>query len=97
MGHVHSPIHSLTHLPAAFTSACESAGMPVEPEVFPAATDSRFLRQRGINAVGFSPMPNTPILLHDHDEYIDESVFMAGISAYETIIKSLSGDEYVSI
>ena len=24
----------------------------------------------------FSPMPNTPTLLHDHDEYLNEEVFL---------------------
>lgn len=31
-------------------------GHKVEPEVFPAATDSRFLRELHIPALGFSPM-----------------------------------------
>jgi aminoacylase len=39
-----------------------------KPEIFPAATDSRYFRERGFLAIGFSPMANTPILLHDHNE-----------------------------
>lgn len=39
-----------------------------KPEIFPASTDSRYFRERGIPAFGFSPMANTPILLHDHNE-----------------------------
>lgn len=39
-----------------------------KPEIFPAATDSRYFRQIGLPAIGFSPMANTPILLHDHNE-----------------------------
>ena len=39
-----------------------------EPEIFPAATDCRYVREEGIPAFGFSPMANTPILLHDHNE-----------------------------
>ncbi|KAL5976907.1 hypothetical protein ACLOJK_021243 [Asimina triloba] len=39
-----------------------------EPEIFPASTDSRYFRERGLPAIGFSPMANTPILLHDHNE-----------------------------
>lgn len=42
-----------------------------EPEIFPASTDSRFFRERGIPAIGFSPMSRTPILLHDHNEVLD--------------------------
>ena len=46
--------------------------LSVEPEVFPAATDSRFLRALGIRALGFSPMRNSEIMLHENDEYINE-------------------------
>lgn len=38
------------------------------PEIFPASTDARYFRQLGLPAIGFSPMKNTPILLHDHNE-----------------------------
>lgn len=40
----------------AFTSAAKEIGIQIEPEIFPAATDSRFLRELGIRALGFSPM-----------------------------------------
>ncbi|VVA26609.1 PREDICTED: aminoacylase-1 [Prunus dulcis] len=39
-----------------------------KPEIFPASTDARYFRQLGLPAIGFSPMANTPILLHDHNE-----------------------------
>eukprot|EP00604_Paraphysomonas_vestita_P004288 CAMPEP_0174824780 /NCGR_PEP_ID=MMETSP1107-20130205/38014_1 /TAXON_ID=36770 /ORGANISM="Paraphysomonas vestita, Strain GFlagA" /LENGTH=145 /DNA_ID=CAMNT_0016053953 /DNA_START=511 /DNA_END=945 /DNA_ORIENTATION=- len=48
----------------------EENGIQTVPMVFPAATDSRFLRELGIKAFGFSPIRNSPILLHEHDEYI---------------------------
>lgn len=35
-------------------------------------------------------MRNTPILLHDHNEYIDISVFIEGIDVFETLIKDLA-------
>lgn len=38
------------------------------------ATDSRYLRQVGIPAFGFSPMNRTPILLHDHNEFLSAKV-----------------------
>lgn len=43
----------------------------------------------GVPAFGFSPMNNTPILLHDHDEYLNETVFLRGIEIYESIIRAL--------
>ncbi|GFQ03014.1 aminoacylase-1 [Phtheirospermum japonicum] len=39
-----------------------------KPEIFPASTDARYFRELGVPAIGFSPMANTPILLHDHNE-----------------------------
>jgi aminoacylase len=67
----------------------------IEPQVFPAATDSRFLRALGIRALGFSPMRNTEILLHEHDEYIPEATYLEGIGVYVGLIKALAsqGDE----
>jgi hypothetical protein len=41
--------------------------MDLETQIFPAGTDSRYLRGIHIPVMGFSPMNNTPILLHDHD------------------------------
>jgi len=67
-----------------------TTGKALEPEIFPAATDSRFLRSLGIPAYGFSPMANSPILLHEHNEYIDEGVFLEGIEVYTTLIPALA-------
>jgi len=51
------------------SSTVEEAASPadfrVEREIFPAGTDSRFLRAMGVQAIGFSPMAHTPILLHE--------------------------------
>ncbi|CAE8714205.1 unnamed protein product [Polarella glacialis] len=74
----------------AFRDIVVGMGVQVEPEVFPAATDSRFIRQLGIPALGFSPMRNCPILLHEHDEYIPIDVFMSGIDVYVTLIAGLA-------
>lgn len=49
-------------------AVAKAGGKMSKPEIFPAATDSRYVRQEGIVAFGFSPMANTPILLHDHNE-----------------------------
>ncbi|XP_058070426.1 uncharacterized protein LOC131219346 isoform X2 [Magnolia sinica] len=57
-----------------------------KPEIFPASTDSRYFRQQGIPAIGFSPMANTPILLHDHNEFLSKEEYLKGITMYESII-----------
>ena len=72
-----------------FGAALESMGCTFVPEVFPAATDSRFLRALGIRALGFSPMKNSEIMLHENNEYLDESVFLEGISVYVGLIEAL--------
>ncbi|KAG0475295.1 hypothetical protein HPP92_014981 [Vanilla planifolia] len=61
-----------------------------KPEIFPASTDARYFRQRGIPAFGFSPMANTPILLHDHNEFLNKVEYLKGIAIYESIIKEFA-------
>mmetsp|Transcript_42413 Transcript_42413/g.98232 ORF Transcript_42413/g.98232 Transcript_42413/m.98232 type:complete len:439 (-) Transcript_42413:155-1471(-) len=72
-----------------FSKALAQMGHTVEPEVFPAATDSRFIRQRGIPALGFSPMKECPILLHEHDEYIPVNTFLDGIDVYVGLLSAM--------
>ncbi|KAG6651479.1 aminoacylase-1-like isoform X1 [Carya illinoinensis] len=59
-----------------------------QPEIFPASTDARQFRQQGLPAIGFSPMANTPILLHDHDEFLNQDEYLKGIDVYGSIIKA---------
>lgn len=58
--------------------------------VFPGGTDSRYIRNVGIPAIGFSPMNNTPILLHDNDEFLKADVYLRGIEIYKEIITSIA-------
>ena len=71
-------------------------GIGVIPMVFPAATDSRFLRAQGIRAFGFSPIRRSPVLLHEHDEYLDEEVFLEGCDVYVKLISVLASQERVT-
>ncbi|KAM6558094.1 hypothetical protein CsatA_027333 [Cannabis sativa] len=59
-----------------------------KPEIFPASTDARYFRDQGLPAIGFSPMANTPILLHDHNEFLNIAEYLKGIEVYESIIKA---------
>lgn len=72
-----------------FQDTMATLNMKIQPEIFPAGTDSRFLRQDGIPALGFSPMRNTPILLHEHNEYLTQPVFLEGCAVYERLIHNL--------
>jgi len=62
----------------------------VNTRIFPAATDIRYIRKTGIPAFGFSPMNLTPVLLHDHDEYLNENVFIRGVEIYEALLEALT-------
>lgn len=44
----------------------------------------------GIPAIGFSPMNRTPILLHDHNEFLNEQVFLNGVDVYVQLIPALA-------
>ena len=74
---------------AVFESTLKQMNFSVEPQIFPAATDSRFLRALGIRALGFSPMRSTEILLHENDEYIPEHTFVEGIGIFVGLIYTL--------
>ncbi|KAE8704403.1 Peptidase M20/M25/M40 family protein isoform 2 [Hibiscus syriacus] len=74
-----------------FKQAIEAAGGKLSrPEILASTTDARFMRQRGIPTLGFSPMTNTPILLHDHNEFLKDTMYLRGIEVYESVISSLS-------
>jgi aminoacylase len=72
-----------------FKEAMDRMNIKLELQVFPAATDSRFIRSKGIPAFGFSPINNTPILLHDHNEFLNENIFLRGIKIYVDLISTL--------
>ena len=66
---------------SVFEQAITSAGGKLsKPEILSSTTDSRFVRQLGIPALGFSPMSNTPILLHDNDEVSDPGLILFSLS-----------------
>lgn len=67
----------------------QAQGMQIETEIFPAATDCRFLRRAGIPSLGFSPMSRTPVLLHDHNESLHKDVFLRGIDIYANLLRAL--------
>ncbi|XP_068152464.1 aminoacylase-1-like [Drosophila tropicalis] len=74
----------------AYKAVVDKLGLKVMPLVCPGATDSRFIRELGIPAIGFSPIINTPILLHDHDEYLRAENYLEGIKIFEKLISSVA-------
>ncbi|GAB0091333.1 aminoacylase-1 [Sergentomyia squamirostris] len=74
----------------AFKSAIDDLKLKIRPQVFPGGTDSRYLREIGIPAIGFSPMDHTPVLLHDHDEFLQADVYLRGIDIFKKIIEKVA-------
>lgn len=77
----------------AMKQAIDEMEMKTKLQVFPAGTDAAYIRGRGIPAIGFSPMINTPVLLHDHDEYLQADVYLKGIEIYKKIIEKIGNAE----
>ncbi|KAF4660943.1 adenylate cyclase [Perkinsus chesapeaki] len=72
----------------------DAAGVQTNLEIFPSGTDSRYFREKGLPCFGFSPMRDTPILLHDHNEFITEKALIEGIRVYTKIIPVLANLEH---
>ena len=75
----------------AFSSSLQSRfGISCKPAVFPAATDSRFLRAHGYKALGFSPIRRSKIMLHENDEHLLLDVFFEGCDVYLGLLPDLA-------
>ncbi|XP_070157695.1 aminoacylase-1 [Polyergus mexicanus] len=74
----------------AFKKCCDEIGVELQIGIFPGGTDSRFVREVGIPSICFSPMNNTKILLHDHDEYLNKDIFLKGVEIYTKIIPAVA-------
>jgi len=74
-----------------FKRACDAAGVELESQIFPAATDGRYLRNEAdLPVLGFSPIRKQPILLHEHNERLNKHTFIEGISVFEHVITEIS-------
>ncbi|BFZ10856.1 hypothetical protein BsWGS_13895 [Bradybaena similaris] len=74
----------------AFHDACSKAGVTLRKEIFPAGTDGRNLRKKDIPVLGFSPINHTPVLLHDHNEFLNEGTFLRGVELYTHILSDIA-------
>ncbi|CAH1636348.1 unnamed protein product [Spodoptera littoralis] len=74
----------------AFKAAAEQLKISMKTCTFPGGTDSRYLRELGIPAIGFSPMSNTAPGLHEHDEHLGADTFLRGIQIYESLIPAVA-------
>lgn len=51
---------------------------------------SFFSYQVNIPAIGFSPIARTPVLLHDHNEFLQADVYLHGIEVYKKLVPKLA-------
>lgn len=85
---------------STLVDVCKSVGINVQKRIFPGATDARFLRQyhllpqsntsTPIEAIGFTPIRHTPVLLHDHNEYVTKEEFLHGCQLYAKLVHALA-------
>ncbi|RVE55002.1 hypothetical protein evm_000422 [Chilo suppressalis] len=74
----------------AFKQAAEELNIPLQVRTFPGGTDSRYVRESGIPALGFSPIVGITPGLHEHNEHLPAATFLRGIHIYETIIPAVA-------
>ncbi|XP_020817680.1 aminoacylase-1-like [Drosophila serrata] len=74
----------------AFKQSLDELGLKTRIRVFPGATDSCYVREAGIPALGFSPINNTPVLLHNHNEYLRADTYLHGIQVYRKLIPAIA-------
>lgn len=74
----------------ALLCAVKEMGYDVLCNVCPGTTDARFVRQQGIPVINFSPILNSPVLLHAHDERIHVDVFRQGIDIMEKVVEAVA-------
>ncbi|CAH2075524.1 unnamed protein product, partial [Iphiclides podalirius] len=65
-------------------------GLGIECVICPGVTDARYVRLRGIPVIGFSPLLNTPLLLHAHNERVHVDEFKRGIDVMEEVVKAVA-------
>ncbi|KAJ3205660.1 adenylate cyclase, partial [Dinochytrium kinnereticum] len=66
----------------ALKEVAASRNIEITPEVFPAGSDSRFIRKLNIPALGISYLKNVEPLLHHHNEYVPVECFLESIGFY---------------
>ncbi|KAF5287543.1 hypothetical protein FQR65_LT12214 [Abscondita terminalis] len=89
----HSPVTELVdsnYFWMVFRKTFAEIGLKMKTAIFPAGTDSDCLRKIGIPCLSFSPICNTPILLHDHNEHLNMNVFLRGIEIYTKILTAIA-------
>jgi len=83
-------IDESNHFWTALKKVFDEQELKILPIICPGNSDGRHLRLLGIPVIGFSPMNNTPVLLHDHNEYLSADIYLKGIDIYKQIIPAIA-------
>ncbi|KAF2893961.1 hypothetical protein ILUMI_12211 [Ignelater luminosus] len=79
----------------AFKKTFDDMNAELQPQIFSAASDVRYLRAVNIPGLGFAPMNHTPVLAHAHDEYLNKDIFLRGIGIYYKVIPAVANVEEI--
>ncbi|XP_055709779.1 aminoacylase-1-like [Phlebotomus papatasi] len=74
----------------AFRDVLTDLNYKFQKQILSGGTDMRFLRILGIPAIGFNPMNYTPVLPHDHNEFIYADKYIKAIDILSKIIVKLT-------
>ncbi|XP_013193618.1 aminoacylase-1 [Amyelois transitella] len=74
----------------AFKGAFDKLKLPLKTRTFPGGTDSRYIREKGIPALGITPFALTHPQIHEQDESLRVEAFLRGITIYEEVIPALA-------
>ena len=74
----------------ALETAAKEMNLKIKPQVFPSKSSAACLREKGIPALGFSPRLNSPILLNDHNDFLDADVYLKEIEICRKILEKIA-------
>ncbi|XP_049866406.1 aminoacylase-1-like [Pectinophora gossypiella] len=74
----------------ALADTVKDLGITMKSSICPGATDARFVRLQGIPAINITPIRNTPLLIHNHDERLNIEEYKRGIDVMEKIVLAVA-------
>lgn len=68
----------------------EKMGLKLKCVTCPGATDARFVRLHNIPVINFTPILNTPLYVHAHNERVHADMYKKGIDIMEKVLEALA-------
>ncbi|KAI5644059.1 hypothetical protein NE865_03970 [Phthorimaea operculella] len=72
----------------AITKKLKEMGKTVHCVTCPGATDARWVRRQGIPAINITPVSNTPLAIHAHDERMQAEEYLKAIGVMEAMVQA---------